>query len=285
MTPNDGVAPVPPLHDLSGRVAVVTGGASGIGKGIARVLVSEGMRVVISDIEPGPLAATAGELGIEGIVADVTEPDQVQRVADQVTASHGTVHLIVNNAGVGSMGKFADLTIDDWRWMMDVNLFGVIHGVLSFLPVLRANPDGGHIVNTASMAGLTVLPGMGAYTASKFAVVGLTEVLAAELAAGGVRVGATVLCPGPVRSNIKDSLRTRPAARAGGLFDIDLSAEGPLHDMRWMDPLDCGRIVVSAVRRGDLYAITHPELWPQVAARHAALKAAFIPVQAPSAPS
>ncbi len=159
--------------------------------------------------------------------------------------------------------------------MIDVNLFGVVHGVHAFLPLLRQNADGGHIVNTASMAGLTANPNMAAYTASKFAVVGLTEVLAAELAAEGIDVGATVLCPGPVRSNIKDSLRTRPAGQQGGLFDVDASVEGPLAQMRWMDPLDCGALVADAVRRGELYAITHPELWPQVAARHAALEEAF----------
>lgn len=266
---------VPPLSNLTGKVAVVTGGASGIGRGIAAHLVSEGMRVVLSDIDPETLTTTADELGVDGVVADVTDAAQVQDLAREVVDRHRAVHLVVNNAGVGSMGRIAELTPDDWRWMTDVNLFGVIYGVNAFLPLLRDNGEGGHIVNTASMSGLTANPGMGAYTASKFAVVGLTEVLAAEMAAEGVNVGASVLCPGPVRSNIKDSLRTRPAGQRGGLFDVDASAEGPLAQMRWMDPLECGVLVADAVRNGDLYVITHPELWPQVADRHAAIEAAF----------
>lgn len=263
------------LRDLDSKVAVVTGGASGIGKGIAQHLVTEGMRVVVADIEPGPLQATAAELGAIGIQVDVTKPEQVQRLADRVVDHYGRVDLVVNNAGVGSMGRLDDLTVNDWRWILDVNLFGVIHGITSFLPILRGNAEGGHIVNTASMAGLVTLPGMAAYTASKFAVVGLTEVLAKEMAAAGVDIGATVLCPGPVRSNIVTSLRTRPGGAAGGLFDVDASADGPLAEMRWVDPLEVGALVAAAVKRGDLYAITHPELWPQVKERLAGIEAAF----------
>lgn len=265
------------LADLQDKVAVVTGGASGIGKGIAQYLLSQGMQVVISDIDKDTLNATAKELGVEGVQADVTRAADVQALADQVVDRHGTVHLAINNAGVGSMGRIADLTTADWRWMIDVNLYGVIHGITAFLPVLKANADGGHIVNTASMSGLLANADMGAYTATKFAVVGLTEVLAAELAEDGSRVGATVLCPGPVRSNIKESLRHRPAGEQGGLFDVDTSAGGPMAEMRWMDPLDCGALVADAVRNGDLYAITHPELLPLVAERHARVQSAFSP--------
>lgn len=275
MTATPAAGAVPALADLVGKVAVVTGGASGIGKGIAQHLISEGMRVVISDIEPEPLEATALDLGADHVVADVTNADQVQDLAERVINLHGEAHLIVNNAGVGSMGRTDDLTLADWRWMIDVNLFGVIHGVHAFLPLLRQNTDGGHIVNTASMAGLTTNPGMAAYTTSKFAVVGLTEVLAAEMAQEGLNVGASVLCPGPVHSNIKDSLRTRPAGQRGELYDVDASETGPLAHMHWMDPLECGALVAAAVRRGDRYVITHPELWPQVADRHSALEVAF----------
>ena len=263
------------LADLDDKVAVVTGGASGIGKGIAQHLLGQGMRVVISDVDEQALATTAKELGVEGVSVDVTQAADVQALADGVVHSYGAVHLAVNNAGVGSMGRIANLTTADWRWIIEVNLFGVIHGISAFLPLLKANADGGHIVNTASMAGLTTVPNMGAYTASKCAVVGLTEVLAAELAEDGLRVGATVLCPGPVHSNIKASLRHRQDGQTGGLYDVDASKEGPLAAMRWMEPIECGALVADAVRNGDLYAITHPELWPVVAERHAGIQKAF----------
>jgi NAD(P)-dependent dehydrogenase (short-subunit alcohol dehydrogenase family) len=267
------------IQDFKGKIAVVTGGASGIGKGIARQLIAEGATVVITDIDEQALSATAQELGCEGIRADVTKADEVQAAADQVVARHGTVHIIVNNAGVGSMGRIADLSLADWQWMINVNLFGVIHGITSFLPLLKANPEGGHVVNTASMSGLVAMPNMASYTASKFAVVGITEVLAKELAEEGASVGATVLCPGPVHSNIKDSLRTRPAGEAGGLFDVDASAEGPLASMRWMEPIEAGQLVVDAIRNNDLYAITHPELWPLVEPRLQGIEQAFTTVQ------
>ncbi|MFF3505527.1 SDR family NAD(P)-dependent oxidoreductase [Streptomyces sp. NPDC003247] len=263
------------LRELAGKVAVVTGGASGIGRGIAEHLRDVGMRVVISDIEQESLRRTCDELGIEGVRADVTKEADVHALADAVVERHGAVHLAVNNAGVGSMGRIAGLRVADWRWMIDVNLFGVIHGITAFLPLLKANPDGGHMVNTASMSGLDANPGMGAYTASKFAVVGLTEVLAKELAEEGSRVGATVLCPGPVKSNIKNSLRTRPGGERGGLFDVDAAVEGPLAAMRWLEPVEVGRLVEHAVRSGDLYAVTHPELWLMVAQRHAGIERAF----------
>lgn len=266
------------LADLHGKVAVVTGGASGIGKGIAQYMLSQGMQVVISDIDKDALNTTAKELGVEGVVTDVSRAVDVQALADRVVDRYGTVHLAVNNAGVGPMGRIADLTVADWRWMIDVNLFGVIHGISAFLPVLKANADGGHIVNTSSMAGLIANANMGAYTASKFAIVGITEVLAAELAEDGARVGATVLCPGTVHSNIKDSLRHRPDGETGGLFDVDTTAPGEfMAAMRWIDPLDCGALVADAVRNGDLYAITNPELWPHVAERHARIQTAFSP--------
>jgi NAD(P)-dependent dehydrogenase (short-subunit alcohol dehydrogenase family) len=277
MTSGEIGAPQPALPELSDRVAVVTGGASGIGQGIARRLVEEGMRVIISDIERDALAQTADELGATAIAADVSDSEQIQALADAAVQQHGTVHLLVNNAGVGSMGRIADLTLQDWRWMIDVNLFGVIHGIHSFLPILAENADGGFLVNTASMAGLTTTPGvaMGAYTAAKMGVVGVTEILIKELAESGTPVGASVLCPGPVHSRINESLRVRPSGETGGLFDVDAATEGPLSTMRWMEPSEVGALVVGAIRRGDPYIITHPELWSVVAERYQSVAAAF----------
>ena len=173
------------------------------------------------------------------------------------------------------MGRIADLAIADWRWMIDVNLWGVIHGVTSFLPILRANADGGHLINTASMSGLVANPNMATYTAAKMAVVGLTESLAKECVEDGGLVRASVICPGPVTSNIKDSLKHRPDGESGALFDVDAAKDSFMASMRWMDPLEVGDLVVETIRDGRLYVITHPELWPVVAARFSDIEKAF----------
>ena len=215
------------LPDLSGKVAVVTGGASGIGKGIATQLIAEGARVIIADIQRDVLAAAAPEIGAAlAVPVDVSDPASVDALAGQVLETFGAVHVVCNNAGIGPLAPVADLTLDDWRWMIGVNLWGVIHGVHTFLPILKRNRDGGHIVNTASMAGLVAGPRLGAYAAAKFGVVGLTEVLAAELAADNSRVGVSVLCPGTVRTNIGNSSRNRPADLPdAGFKDIDIELE------------------------------------------------------------
>jgi hypothetical protein len=163
------------LPDLGGKVAVVTGGASGIGKGIATQLVAEGARVIIADIQRDAMAATAAEIGAAMAVhVDVSDPASVDALARQVIETFGTVHVVCNNAGIGPLAPVADLTLDDWRWMIGVNLWGVIHGVHTFLPILKQNRDGGHIVNTASMAGLVAGPRLGAYAAAKYGVVTCT---------------------------------------------------------------------------------------------------------------
>lgn len=263
------------LPELSGKVAVVTGGASGIGKGIATQLVAEGMRVIIADIERDALDKTAGEIGATGVPADVSDLESVQALARTAQELYGTVHVVCNNAGIGPMAAIKDLTMDDWRWILGVNLYGVIHGVHVFLPILRANPDGGHIVNTASMAGLVAPPRIGSYAVAKYGVVALTEVLAAELAAENSKVGASVLCPGTVRTNIGTSSRNRPVYLPHqGLRDVDIQLEDN-PNYRWIGPEDAGAVVVRAIKRGDLYALTHPDWYPQVRARHESIAAAF----------
>ncbi len=263
------------LPDLSGKVAVVTGGASGIGKGIAASLVAEGARVVIADIERDAMEAAAAELGAAGIQTDVSDPASVDALARAVLDRYGAVHVVCNNAGIGPLAPVADLTLDDWRWMLGVNLWGVIHGIHTFLPVLKRNRDGGHIVNTASMAGLVAGPRLGAYAAAKYGVVGLTEVLAAELAADNSRVGVSVLCPGNVHTNIGRSSRNRPVGLPeSGFKDIDIELEdNPRY--RWITPADAGAVAVRAIKRGDLYALTHPDWYPMVAERHEAIAEAF----------
>jgi len=263
------------LPELRGKVAVVTGGASGIGRGIATQFVAEGMRVIIADIEQDALDKTAAQIGAVGVPVDVSDLGSVQALARAAQELYGTVHVVCNNAGIGPMAAIKDLTMDDWHWMLGVNLYGVIHGVHTFLPVLRANPDGGHIVNTASMAGLVAPTRIGSYAVAKYGVVALTEVLAAELAAEGSKVGASVLCPGTVRTNIGTSSRNRPADLADrGLVDVDIQLEDN-PNYRWIDPDQAGAVVVRAVKRGDLYALTHPDWYPQVEQRHQAIAAAF----------
>jgi NAD(P)-dependent dehydrogenase (short-subunit alcohol dehydrogenase family) len=263
------------LPDLAGKVAVVTGGASGIGKGIAARLAAEGAQVIIADIQRDALEATAAELGVDGVPTDVSDSASVESLAAAVVEKYGTVHVVCNNAGIGPLAPVKDLTLDDWRWMLGVNLWGVIHGVHAFLPILSGNPDGGHIVNTASMAGLVAHARLGAYSTAKFGVVALTEALAEELAADGSRVGVSVLCPGTVHTNIGTSSRNRPAELGdAGFKDVDIELEeNPRY--RWIHPEQAGRVVVRAIRRGDLYALTHPDWYPQVAARHEAIAAAF----------
>jgi NAD(P)-dependent dehydrogenase (short-subunit alcohol dehydrogenase family) len=267
------------LPDLAGKVAVVTGGASGIGYGIAGALAGEGMQVVIADVEEDALETAAEELGAVGIPTDVSDAADVQALADTVVDRFGAVHVVVNNAGVGPFARVSELTLADWQWIVGVNLWGVIHGVTTFLPLLERNADGGHIVNTASMAGLAPVPRLGAYCVTKYGVVGLTETLAMELEQTESKVGVTVLCPGPVRTNIKASSRNRPAGLpAGGFRDEDLELNPARVNDRWLVPEEVGAIVVGAIKAGDLYAITHREFWTRVEQRHERLVAAFQPV-------
>jgi NAD(P)-dependent dehydrogenase (short-subunit alcohol dehydrogenase family) len=260
------------IADLDGKVAVVTGGASGIGLGIARRLAAAGANVVIGDVEAGALESAAGEIGALPVRTDVRERAAVQALADAAVERFGTVNVVVNNAGIGPFGRLADLTENDWRWIIDVNLWGVIHGVGVFLPILQDAPGGGHIVNTASMAGLRPGPNLGAYSVTKYGVVSLTESLAIELEQDGSQVGVTVLCPGPVHTNIGTSTRNRPDGLQGALADADL----PMIEGRtWMEPDEVGDIVIEAIRENQLYAVTHPAMFPPVQERHDRITAAF----------
>jgi NAD(P)-dependent dehydrogenase (short-subunit alcohol dehydrogenase family) len=258
------------VRELSGKVAVVTGGASGIGKAMATRFKAEGMDVVIADIEQGALDATAGELGVLGIQTDVASAESVQALHDAVVERYGTVHVLCNNAGVGGGGAIATMTLNNWRWVINVNLWGVIHGLHSFLPTLLANEDGGHVVNTASVAGLVAGAGIGAYNASKYAVVGISETMLEELA--GTKVGVSVLCPGFVRTNIFTSQRNRPAELTDAKkakptarqFNDDL---GKAFEEQAIDPAIVAGQVRDAIVEDRFWILTHPELIAPVQAR------------------
>lgn len=201
------------MEQLDGRVAVVTGGASGIGRALARRFVADGMRVVLADVEVEPLAETVAELQAGGAAAvgvetDVAVAAEVEAVRDRALAEFGAVHVVCNNAGVGG-GSMVDAPLELWEWTIGVNLMGVVHGVHAFLPLLLEQ-DEGHVVNTASLAGLGGVAGLGIYCTTKFAVVGLSESLFHDLAARGSNVGVSVLCPGFVQTRIGDSVRNAP---------------------------------------------------------------------------
>jgi NAD(P)-dependent dehydrogenase (short-subunit alcohol dehydrogenase family) len=204
------------MDQLSGRVAVVTGAASGIGLALARRLGAEGMRVVLADIEAGALERAAKQLAAAGVEAlavrcDVSRAEDVDALARRALDAFGTVHLVCNNAGVFVGGNSWEVPIADWNWVLGVNFWGVVHGLRSFVPLLLAHGEDAHIVNTASMAGLVSLPFTAPYCVSKHAVVTLSESLHHELTLRGGKVGVSVLCPEVVATNIGDCARNRPA--------------------------------------------------------------------------
>ena len=262
---------------LAGKVAVITGGASGIGRALAEGLLAEGMQVVIADIQADRLERTAAELGILGVRTDVSDPEQVAALSAAAVERHGTVHLLCNNAGIGPMSPVFELTLADWQWMLDVNLRGAIHMLTQFLPILRGNAEGGHILNTCSMASMMPVPTLATYCTAKYGLLGLSEVLAMELASDGGKVGVTALCPGPVATDLGSSTRNRPADLAGSLRDVMLEDSEQFKDavVDWISPAQAAQIAIGAVRRGDFYAITHPDMVPEVKARHAAIEKAF----------
>jgi len=197
--------------DPSGRVAVVTGAASGMGLAFARRFAVEGMQVVLTDIDHEAVTATAQRVPQSlGLRADVRHLDDVHAVAAATMERLGRVDLVCNNAGVTFRGLLRDVSHEDWKWVLDVNLWGVIHGVEVFLPLLTQNQSGGHIVNTASGAGVNTRAGLGPYTVSKHGVVALSEVLRAEMIETGAQVGVSVLCPSVVHTAFTDAERYRP---------------------------------------------------------------------------
>lgn len=275
------------MKELRDRVAVLTGAGSGIGAALARRCGASGMRVVLADVERGALQEVADEVGrggaeVEAAVVDVRDATALERLAERTWRRFGGCHLLVNNAGVVAYRPIAELEIPDWRWILSVNLDGVIHGLHAFVPRMRKQGGPAHIVNTASMAGLIPLEGagLGAYAASKYAVVAISETLRLELAADGI--GVSVVTPGGVATRINEAERNRPrelqrkaAATPPDMERIAGSRRSLERPETFLGPDAVAERILQGVRDDELYVITHPSWLPLVRQRHAALEAAF----------
>jgi len=254
------------MLDLAGKTAFVTGGASGIGLALGRAFAEAGMKVMLADIEADALADAVKTLrdcgpDVRSVICDVADPASVERAAQASYEAFGHVHVVCNNAGVAGGGGIDAISVDTWRWVLDVNLMGVLHGIRTFLPHIRAHGEGGHIVNTASMAGMNSGLGFSPYSASKFAVVTMSEGLAMQVAPLGI--GVTVLCPGFVRTRIWESGRNRPERYGPALTPDSASEAGRLvaHlaelGRSGLDPSDVAAQVLTAIRENELYVFTH----------------------------
>jgi NAD(P)-dependent dehydrogenase (short-subunit alcohol dehydrogenase family) len=249
------------MHEVSGKTAFVTGGASGIGLGMATAFLGAGMNVVLADLRPDHIETALEQLGdasVHAIELDVTDRAGFARAADEAEGVFGNVHVLCNNAGVGILGPARDARYDDWDWGLGVLLGGAVNGVQTFLPRLLAHGEGGHIVNTASMAGVLPVPNSVIYTTAKAALIGMSEVLRSELAAEGI--GVSAFCPGPVKTNIGEVGKTRPARYAdSGYEEFERQLAKRENSPFWMDPLECGERVLAGIRNDDLYIFTHRE--------------------------
>jgi NAD(P)-dependent dehydrogenase (short-subunit alcohol dehydrogenase family) len=267
--------------EYKGKVAVVTGGGSGIGRSLAHAFAKRGARIVIADVEKPALDAVASELEQAGsdvlaLRVDVADAKQVADLAGAVYDTFGAAHVLCNNAGIGLGGRIKDLSLEEWEWVLRVNLFGVIHGLHAFLPRMLASGEPCHIVNTASLAGLVSMPGLAPYSASKYAVVAISEALAMESA--GSNVGVSVLCPGFVKTRIADVDRlVRPEMPVRALTPEAEQMQALLRAVigAGADPDLIAERVLEGIDRRALYILSNPDnLMEGVRARFANVLAA-----------
>lgn len=269
------------MKEVKGRVAFITGGASGMGLGMAKVFARNGMKVVIADLREDALEAAAGYFrgrgeAVHPVRLDVTDREAFARAADEAERVYGRIHVLVNNAGVGLGGPMQSATFKDWDFIMGVNVGGVINGVVIVVPRILAHGEGGHVLVTSSTGGFSAVGGAGLYCATKFAVAGMMESLATDLQ--GTGVGVSVFFPGPVTTSLGEST---PAVRPAHLKNEheqprrrppQSAAGAPMNFAEiFMDPVEVGERVLNGIRRGDLFIMTHPEFRAGLAARNDAL--------------
>ena len=260
------------MQDLRNKVAVITGAASGIGLALADRALEEGMRIVLADVETAPLEQAARTLEGAGgevlaVPCDVSKADAVADLAKRTLDRFGGVHLLFNNAGVGSGGPAWEQSLADWQWVLGVNLMGVVHGIHTFVPIMLAQGEPAHIVNTASMAGLVTTPGLAAYNVSKHSVVTLSETLALELAERGAPIKVSVLCPGWVNTRIAEAERNRPGGPGAGAMNEAMRKA----IARGLPAEQVADLVFAAVRSGKFYILTHPSWKPLIRQRMQAI--------------
>jgi NAD(P)-dependent dehydrogenase (short-subunit alcohol dehydrogenase family) len=249
------------MREVEGKVAFITGGGSGVGLGMAKAFVAAGMRVAIADARADHLEQALAELGdaVHPIRLDVTDREGFARAADETERVLGNVHVLCNNAGVNLFNDISEATYQDWDWVLGVNLGGVVNGVVTFVPRIKAHGEGGHVVNTASMGALIAGPGAGIYTTAKFAVHGLSDALRWSLLPHGI--GVSMVCPGLVKSKIYESDVNRPAALSTDVTPADQEFMRILPGVHeaGMPPEEIGEKVLHAIQGNDFYVCTHPE--------------------------
>ena len=265
-----------------GQTAVVTGAASGMGRAFAERFGQLGLNVVLADVEEPRLVEVAGQMRESGanvlpVVTDVASGESIDALAAKAFDTFGAVHVLCNNAGVGGGGPMHELTTNDWQWVLGVNLWGVIHGIRAFLPTMIASGEPGHIVNTASMAGMLAGPMMGPYNATKFAVVAISETLRAEQEMLGTKIGVSVLCPGFVNTDIMTSTRNRPAELTGYEIEDDPERRAAFKAMLegGKQPHEVALMVEHGIRTNALHIFTDREFLPAWEARAQGIAAAF----------
>jgi NAD(P)-dependent dehydrogenase (short-subunit alcohol dehydrogenase family) len=268
------------MTEIAGKVAFITGGAGGLGLAMARAFAAKGAKVMLADRDAEGLSKAAAALAADGVdvgtvTCDVTDVDALKAAAAATIERFGKVHIVANNAGVAVGGQPGEIPLEDWRWIVDINLMGVAYGVEIFTPLIEQHGEGGHIVNTASMAGHVAMPGMGPYHATKYAVVGYSEALNVELGPRGI--GVSVLCPAWVKTNIHNTGFDKPS---GGMSREEAQSDPQYQQMAsvidgGLDADLVGGWVADCVEADRLYIFTHPTFAPFIEAKYGQIKADY----------
>lgn len=265
------------MQNLTDQVAVVTGGASGIGLALAQAFAREGCRVVIADIEDAALERAAASLpeGVLAVRTDVSKVEDVQALADAAVERFGRVDIVCNNAGISTFNTIENQTLEDWRWVLDVDLWGVINGVHTFLPIMRKQGTPGHIVNTSSVAGLlSGVPYIGPYAVAKVGVVSISETLRTEMLMAGAPIGVSVLCPSATNTSVMEAERNRPAQtgkeeRTPDAEEMRLMIRSGFTGPDGKEPDEVAEMVLDAIKNDRFWVISHNDLQPVIEARFA----------------